>query len=92
MTTERAIKQLEYLKLGQVCGGSATREACNMAIKALERQIPKKPSEVKEYEDESYYRLDFLCPNCNTAVIGQPYRPKHCKHCGQELDWRENND
>lgn len=62
-------------------------EAVKMAINALERQIPKKPSEVNESEYDRFYCVDFMCDTCNTAVIGQPYRPKHCKHCGQALDW-----
>ena len=57
--------------------------------KALEKQIPKKPSEVYEIEDGTFYRLDYMCTACNSATYGQPYRPKYCKHCGQALDWSE---
>lgn len=39
--------------------------------------------------DEDFYYLSFVCPSCDEAVIGQPYRPNHCKHCGQALDWGE---
>lgn len=63
------------------------KEMCRMAIKALEKQIPKKPSEIDEREGASFYYLAFMCPSCNTAVIGQPYRPSYCKHCGQRIDW-----
>ena len=60
------------------------------AIKALEKQIPKKP---KEYEDKYY-----ACPNCGNVTMmkwerypdrlmdksnGLPY----CLGCGQRLDW-----
>lgn len=54
---------------------------------AVEKQIAKKPTEINEKASDDYYWLDFMCPTCNTAVIGQPYRPNNCKHCGQAIDW-----
>lgn len=57
------------------------------AIEALEKQIPKKPTEIDEKEDGLFYVISFMCPSCDTSVIGQPYKPKYCKHCGQKLDW-----
>ena len=67
-------------------------EAINMAIKALEKQIPMKPN---EYEDKFY-----ACPVCGNVVhhkwvkyptklmpklVGLPY----CLNCGQRLNWME---
>lgn len=43
-------------------------------IKALEKQIPKKPVEV---------RNEIVCPTCETLVGSSPY----CRYCGQALDW-----
>lgn len=59
------------------------------AIEALEKQIPKKPTEVHEKVDKysSFYSLSFMCPSCETAVIFQSYKPKYCKHCGQKIQW-----
>lgn len=65
----------------------ALNETFQAAIAALEKQIPQKPQEIDEREEESYYYLAFICPACEQAVIGQPYRPNYCKHCGQALDW-----
>lgn len=45
-------------------------------IKALEKQIPKKPI---KYKDE------IVCPSCKTLVGSAPY----CRYCGQALDWGE---
>ena len=62
-----------------------------MAIKALEKQIPKKPK-VKE---ETYSRL-YDCPSCGGYLVskidgelcsGQKY--KYCHRCGQALDWSD---
>lgn len=58
-------------------------DATDIAIKALEKQIPKKVIDKNENE----YTLDFICPSCNEPTIGQPYRPNYCKHCGCKLDF-----
>lgn len=49
-------------------------EAFEVAIEALEKQIPKKPVEV---------RNEIVCPTCKTLVGSSPY----CRYCGQALDW-----
>ena len=48
-------------------------EALNMAIEALEKQIPKKPTKT---------RNEIVCPTCKTLVGSSPY----CRYCGQALD------
>jgi predicted RNA-binding Zn-ribbon protein involved in translation (DUF1610 family) len=65
------------------------REVAEVTVMALGRMLPKKPLEIEEREEPDFYYLAFLCPTCNEAVIGQPYRPNNCKHCGQALDWSE---
>lgn len=64
-------------------------ELKKVTVEALKKQIAMKPEEVDEREDFDFYYLAFLCPSCDEAVIGQPYRPNYCKHCGQKLDWGE---
>ena len=87
MTAEEAIDNLKYL-ISEDCTDSHFDfiTEIEMAIEALEKQIPKKPTEVDERE---VGWIAFMCPACNTAVIGQPYRPNNCKHCGQAIDWSE---
>ena len=63
----------KYLKIG-------TAEELQ-ALK--EKSVAKKVTEKNDTE----YHVDFICPNCNEAVYGQPYKPNYCKHCGQHLDW-----
>ena len=90
-TTGEGIMELEYY------GGfeakekviKAIEEACILACEALEKQIPKKPYDVDERKLNSFYYLDFRCPSCNKAIVGQRYRPNYCKHCGQALNWSE---
>ena len=51
-----------------------------LAINALEKQIPKKPdfTEDKEFA---------LCPCCNGK--GLLNKQKYCDNCGQKLDWSD---
>lgn len=52
----------------------AYKEALKMAIKALEKQIPKKVAYQGEHEK---------CPSCGSFhVFG-----RHCTECGQAIDY-----
>lgn len=54
------------------------------AIKALEKQIPKKLI--------SQNTMWGICPSCDRAVeIHQFRQPQHCEYCGQALDWGEDD-
>lgn len=92
MTASEAIKWLKAIEKKYIHGGdeafdNSRKVAISTAISALEKQIPKKVKEYKEFEDGTFYNLDFMCPVCGNTVIGQPYKPDCCKHCGQALDW-----
>ena len=56
-----------------------------LAIEALEKQIPKKP--VGEW-----YLL--ACPICNGVVDEHEcnYKFDYCPNCGQKIDWSEADD
>ena len=64
------------------------KEAFNMAIKALEKQIPKKPPVVNR---PSIFIKVPVCPNCSTSEHYQPLygKTKYCSNCGQKLDWSD---
>ena len=53
--------------------------AFDVAISALEKQIPKKP-----YEDYNGEIHKNKCPTCHRSLFPDEH---HCK-CGQALDWR----
>lgn len=56
------------------------KEALVLAVKAVEKQIPKKLT----WQNTMW----GICPNCKkVAEIHQFQEPKHCEHCGQALDW-----
>lgn len=85
MTESKAKKELcahiEYLKHNwKPHPDYDVLEAINIAINALEKQIPKKPI------FDNYHRAGYRCPDCNNT---NPWGYKHCKHCGQKLDWSD---
>lgn len=84
MKPEEALKELSYDNTAY--GGNCTYEVRQEAIKALQKQIPKKPI---IYSGTN--RAD--CPVCMKTVrgIGKPFG-KYCAGCGQKLDWSEEND
>lgn len=60
-------------------------EALDMAIEALEKQIPKKPIKAKEH---IMYSMCYICPNCQKNFSGTGIA-SYCYHCGQALDWSD---
>ena len=66
------------------------------AKEAVKKQIPmmvnvKSISKVKalDVENGAVYTYSVVrCPACNKPIILNINR-KHCEHCGQALDWRE---
>lgn len=68
-------------------------EEMEIAIKALEKQIPKNPDLIGDgYEDRGYLIYDFwICPFCRTDYeLYDNY--KFCPKCGQALDWSDASD
>ena len=69
--------------------GRAQSEAFQMAINALEKQIPKKPIAIdyEKYMDTVknalFLKGAYWCPNCKHVVKCGTY----CSDCGQKLDW-----
>ena len=61
-------------------------KAFDMAIKALEKQIAKKP--VKSENRVVRYVNTYYCPICNLGITGTNIA-KWCYHCGQKLDWSD---
>ncbi|RHQ81393.1 hypothetical protein [Clostridium sp. AF22-10] len=96
MTESEAIEELKYdcNELGKAipCDTSwafSFENAYGMAMKALEKQIPKKPISI-DYEkyidiidNAKFLRGTFWCPNCKRVVHSGSF----CKDCGQKLDW-----
>lgn len=87
MTVQEAIWKLEREKSWFMA------DTLNMAISALEKQMPKKPIE-KEVVGVSMtgYKYKGQCSKCSLTV--SQYLGNYCHHCGQalDLDWSEYNE
>lgn len=74
--------------------------AFDMAIKALEKQIPKKTTFVdtrfrhhgRSVSDGVSIAKCYKCPGCNTHIFHVWDDENYCKSCGQALDWSEQNE
>lgn len=91
MKSEEAIEKLRYPELpdGLVMVGLEARQK---AIKALKKQIPMKPNNIKSIFDFSdrYYTTKGDCPCCDRENL---YRTDiYCNKCGQKLDWGKEDD
>ena len=85
MTYEEAIKHFKSLQKrytkehnGRMC------EKVNLALEALEKQIPKKPRET---------RCALMCSSCGHKITEKGCKKLnrfYCKKCGQAIDWEEN--
>jgi hypothetical protein len=87
MKPAEALKELSYDNTAY--GGKCTHEVRQEAIKALQKQIPMKPNNIKTIFDFSgrYYTTKGDCPVCN---IEELYKSDfYCNKCGQKLDWEE---
>ena len=77
MTLEEVIKALKYINLKRVhpfYSWEEMAEVRNIAISALEKQIPKKPTD------------KYNCPRCGEQLMG---KVNCCEVCGQAIDWGE---
>mgnify|MGYP000650067554 FL=1 len=85
MTNEEAIKELSYDNTDY--GGNCTYEVRMAAIKALRKQIPMKPNNIKDILDFSgkYYTTRGDCPVCGRERVS--ISDSYCDKCGQKLDW-----
>ena len=89
MTESEAIEELHEIRPRGGIIPQKRAEAIDMAINALEKQIPKKPIMKPYYEDmEEEY---LCCPTCGEILTDRiPLDNKdfyfHCLNCGQKLN------
>ena len=105
MTESEAIKILQRDLEIQVKNKALTDgiEAIQIAIQALEKQIPKKSVHDGCLDSDGMWhewngvngRAYDLCPNCNTNLcceMPNDNKPNYCSKCGCRLDWSVDND
>lgn len=104
MTNEEAIKILkeemrrykciiDSLKGGadSLTDGEAPLKSRGLAIKALEKQIPKKPTfEGDGFDENGNIIYDtWICPCCEEEYEVDYDDHKYCPWCGQMIDWSD---
>lgn len=92
MENSEAIKELHGIRPRGGIIPQKRAEALDVAIQALEEQIPKKPIMKKYFKDmEEEY---LCCPTCGEILTDRiPADNKtfyfHCMNCGQKFDWSD---
>ena len=96
MTESEAIKELHGIIPRGGIIPQKRAEAIDVAISALEKQIPKKIEIRKATNDDIESELrDFItvkgricrCPSCRCCIHISEL--KYCWECGQKLDWSD---
>ena len=68
------------------------KEALYMAMKALDKQTPKRPDYIAEGYADGLLCYDYAkCPICgHDFEYGiNDWEAEYCSDCGQRLDWKE---
>lgn len=92
MTLEDAKSTFLLEHCAERCGGYRNDDTCenceiNVAIKAIEKQIPKKPKIHREFEVLGMIHEIYLCPSCGAMLDTEDY----CTNCGQAIwKWGKN--
>ena len=79
MDTQKAIEYFSG-KLERTLS-SRRRQAYEVALEALEKQVPK-----KAIEHETKFAPVYEYPSCGCIDV---YGQEQCDNCGQKLDWSE---
>lgn len=95
-TNKEAIERLKCMRLFmQINDRDSTNKfldedyvANEMAVKAIERMIPKKPTSKTHCKDGNSPLSQIIgrCPSCDCIVAEDMI---WCDDCGQKLDWSE---
>jgi len=81
MTNEQAKEMLQgHKELIKEVAPTLFVNALEVALEAIEKQIPKK---VEGHRDCCSYKF-YKCPSCKTDLI---MRSQYCDKCGQRLEW-----
>lgn len=95
MNEQEAIKRLKYEKPAREYHGNLDK-AIDIAIKALEKQIPKKVKKFPHFSIHTRPMIFYIthCPTCDHVIdeyeddhIYPRTRNEWCNKCGQHIDW-----
>lgn len=95
MKENEAIEAMQFdLKIGGEIHSQVLRDAIDVAIRALEKQIPKKPTyDGDGYAPDGTFVWDeWLCPCCGERYEVDYDDYDYCPNCGQHLDRSDENE
>ena len=81
-TTAEALAEIK----GDNAKVAAVDESCLVACAALDKQIPKKPTNFAIDNNDGYTIYDCECPSCEQSHR-ELFPFAFCIHCGQALEW-----
>ncbi len=89
MEENEAIKELHKIRPRGGIIPQKRAEALDVAIQALEKQIPKNPYHISQVDDNDNANVE--CPACHatTDYAVNVIKRGHCWKCGQLLDWSD---
>lgn len=97
MTESEAVEAIQFdLKIGGEIHSQVLRDAIDVAIQALEKQIPKKP--IFDYNlSDTLSKFRCECGNVikvshDAGIMNNNNAPNYCSKCGCRLDWSDGND
>lgn len=97
MTENEATEAMQFdLKVGGEIHSQILRDAVDVAIQALEKQIPKRPIFNHSLSDT----LSLFHCECGNAIkvshdigiMDNSNAPNYCSKCGCRLDWSDENE
>ena len=94
MTESEAIEEFnQRLELIEKCYRGEVedyKQALELGVKALEKQIPKKATlEGDGYSDGHLVYDTWICPLCEKRYEVDYDDYDYCPNCGQKLDWSD---
>lgn len=100
MTIEEARKILERELLAVTLESNVSKKeaqkkrlnekfkALNVALEAIDKQIPRKPIGGFDFANNEYE----ICCECSAIVQDGEWKANYCPSCGQALDWSDTDD
>ena len=93
MTESEAIKEFKQrLELIKKCYRGEVedyKQALEIGVKALEKQIPKKPIINHINTNEDVTEIEYTCSVCGTNFVELTPCEEWCPYCGNKIDWSD---
>ena len=96
MTENEAIEEFKQrLELIEKCYRGEVedyKQALELGVKALEKQMPKKPIINHINTNEDVTEIEYTCSVCGTNFVELTPCEEWCSYCGNKIDWSVKNE